>query len=147
MSHLAKLKTSVTDAQALVRALGRMGIDKSRIEVHDKAIQAKGYHQEETFNANVIVRKNGSFGSDIGWEKDGRSGVFAAHLDEYNYSSGQHYSKEWQNRLYTFYNVEKAKMELEAKGIEHEELVDDVGRVQVRARFNVQDRSRFTNVR
>jgi len=144
MSHLARMHTAVKDSEALIRALKRVGIPEQRIEYHEKAILARGYHQEETFNANVIVRKDG-FGSDIGWERNPKTGEFTAHLDEFHYRN-QHYSQEWQRNLYTFYNVEKCKMELDNKGMEYEEGTDNQNRPYIRARVVLEDNSRSRTV-
>lgn len=141
MSHVAKMQTSITDPKALVEALKKCGIAQARIEVHDKAIQCQGYHAEEKFMANVVVRrKEGAWGgSDIGWER-GQDGRYVAHLDDYNYSAnGQHYSEAWQTNLYTHYNIEKVRMELESRGLEYVEERDTLGRTQFRAKIPLQD--------
>jgi hypothetical protein len=143
MSHLLDFKTCVTDRNALVRALERMGF-KNKVEVHDKAVLLSG-HMIDTGRklANVIVRKQYTgIPADLGFEEkvdaDGNT-TFVAHIDEYNYSGfleqGMQYNKSWQDKLYTCYNVEKSKMELEAKGIDYTELKDDQGRLQIKATF------------
>jgi len=150
MSHLLDFKTCVTDRNALVRALERMGF-KNKVEVHDKAVLLSG-HMIDTGRklANVIVRKQYTgIPADLGFEEkvdaDGNT-TFVAHIDEYNYSgnactwpysrlSRMQYNKSWQDKLYTYYNVEKSKMELEAKGIDYTELKDDQGRLQIKATF------------
>lgn len=138
MSHLLDFKTCVTDRTALVRALERMGF-KNKVEVHDKAVLLSG-HMIDTGRklANVIVRKQYTgIPADLGFEEkvdaDGNT-TFVAHIDEYNYS-GMQYNKSWQDKLYTYYNVEKSKMELEAKGIDYSEQKDDKGRIQIKATF------------
>lgn len=138
MSHLLDFKTCVTDRTALVRALERMGF-KNKVEVHDKAVLLSG-HMIDTGRklANVIVRKQYTgIPADLGFEEkvdaDGNT-TFVAHIDEYQYS-GMQYNKAWQDKLYTYYNVEKSKMELEAKGIDYSEQKDDQGRIQIKATF------------
>jgi hypothetical protein len=139
MSHLAKFTTKVTDSEALKLALIRSGINASRIEICSEAKVCHGYHKEETFKANVIVRRSRDFGSDIGWERNA-DGSFTVHSDAYNYGSDQHYDVAWQTRLETLYGVEKAKLELAAKGIAYKEDVDEKGRMRLTARFQTQDR-------
>lgn len=136
MSHLAKFQSSVTDPRALVRALVQMGIQQSQIQCYEKAVQCHGYHNEETFQANVVVRHSGT-GSDIGWEKNA-DGSYTSHIDDYNYNAiggNQHYDQAWQNKCYTRYNVEKSKMELEDRKIPYVEGRDDNGRTTITARF------------
>jgi hypothetical protein len=114
-----------------------MGIQQSQIQCYEKAVRCHGFHENETFNANVVVRHKGSFGSDIGWEKN-PDGTYTSHIDNYNYKSGggeQHYDDAWQNKCYTRYNVEKSKMELEARNIPYVEGRDDNGRTTITARF------------
>jgi hypothetical protein len=142
MSHVAKFQTAVVDLEALKRALIRMGIKPSQIEIHNQAIQAHGFHENETFMANLIVRRTQDFGSDIGWERT-KEGQYAAHLDDFNYNGIQHYDTDWQTRLYTLYNVEKSKIELESRNIEYEETKDERGRYQIRARFQLDRGSRI----
>lgn len=129
MSHVATVKTKIRNPQALVRALTRVGIPQNRIEIHEQAIQCHGYHREEKFMANVVVRK-GDSGSDIGWERD-KDGTYVAHIDDYHYC-GQHYSTEWQNQVATYCGVETTKMELDSQSIEYTEARDDRGRTQIR---------------
>jgi hypothetical protein len=145
MSHVSKLKTSITNPQALVRALVRIGIPMSRIEIHEQAQQCCGFHKEEKFMANVIVRKSTKLargGCDIGWEKT-EDGTYTAHVDDYNYGGGQqHYSSAWQTQVATYSNVETAKIEMEKRDIEYEEVRDDKNRIQIVARFKLEDGGR-----
>jgi len=129
MSHVATVKTKISNPQALVRALLRMGIAQDRIELHEKAIQCHGYHQEEKFMANVVVRK-ATYGSDIGWEKT-TDGTYAAHIDDYHYT-GQHYNTDWQTQVATYCNVEAVKILFEERNMEYTEKRTDRGLIQVR---------------
>lgn len=145
MSHVASMKTKITNPQALVRALIRAGIPQSRIEVHEKAIQCCGYHTEEKYMANVVVRRKVSKvwgGCDIGWEKTA-DGTYVGHIDAFYYADlGQHYSTEWQTQVATFSNVEAAKMEMDSRDIEYDETRDDKGRIQIVARFKLEEDGR-----
>jgi len=121
MSHLNDFETVVSDQEALIRALGRVGITRSQIEVHNEAQNMQAYHKEDrTKKSHIIVRKNvtGSM-SDIGWENV--DGKYIAHIDDYNYGQRIKVDQNWQNKLYTYYNVEKSKMSLEKRGIEYTE--------------------------
>jgi Protein of unknown function (DUF1257) len=137
MSHLLDFKTQVTDKNALVRALERMGF-KGKVEVFDKAQILNGYHREDNKRGHIIVRKqNTGIPADIGFEQ-AEDGTYVAHIDEFHYASAPHYNKAWQDKLYTYYNVEKSKMELEAKGISYDENRDDNGRIVIKATFKPQ---------
>jgi hypothetical protein len=130
MSHVATVKTKIGNPQALVRALLRVGIPQNRIEIHEQAIQCCGYHKEEKFMANVVVRKD-ICGSDIGWER-AKDGTYVAHIDDYNYGGRQHYSTAWQTQVATYCGIETTKMELDSQSIEYTEARDDRGRTQIR---------------
>jgi hypothetical protein len=139
MSHFNDFETTITDPDALVRALARMGIQEKDIEKHSTAVRLNGYHAEEKNNAHVVVRRKvfGTANSDIGWElKDGK---YVAHIDEFDYGNGSPFNKIWQTKLYTYYNVEKSKIEFEQRGIEYTESKDDKGRIQLRAKFKAQN--------
>lgn len=134
MSHLNDFKTQVTDRTALVRALERMGF-KGKVKVYDTAKRLNGFHSEDKKFAHVLVTKEHTgIPADIGFEQTA-DGTFVAHIDDYKYWTGIQYNQAWQNKLYTYYNVEKSKMEFEAHGIEYEELKDEVGRIVVQGKF------------
>jgi hypothetical protein len=109
---------------------------RNQIEAHEDPKHLYGYQGDRREQkANVIIRRNnvGGAANDVGFFRDG-DGKYNAIISEYD--SG-HYNKQWLGKLTTFYNVEKSKMELEAKGIEYTETKDDKGRIQLRAKFNV----------
>lgn len=147
MSHLSTLKTNITDLEALKRALLHVGVKANQIEVSTNGPRsAHGYHND-AFHANLIVHKDmvRNFGSDIGWEKTA-DGTYAIHTDSYNYGPHQHYDESWTNRLNTRYAVEKAKMSLDAKGVEYTESVDEKKRTVLTARFKTAEQSRFVRM-
>jgi len=138
VSHFVSIKTKVRDRLALVRALVRMGFSKDQIEVCDAAREMSDYYGGKKM-ANVIIRsRHSGIPSDIGFEKS-KDGVYVAHVDEYKYSGGTHYNAAWQKKLYTYYGVEKAKMELDKQGhkigVNYFEDVDEKERPRLRVRL------------
>ena len=141
MSHTLEFETTITNQEALIRALKRMGVPENLIEVHETAACLRTYHTEEYKKAHVIVRRSLENGchwmgrhSDIGWERN-EDGVFVGHLDEFNYEVLFHADKEWQQRLYTYCNVETLKIEYERQGMEYTETLDAQKRIVLRAKF------------
>lgn len=140
MSHLVDLKTQVTDRIALIRALERaeMGF-KGKVEQFDKAVNIKSSYDSTYKKANIVVRsKNTGINADMGWEevRDANGRVsFVQHVDEYHYHGAPCYDKTWQNKLYTYYGVEKSKLELEKRKIQYTEDKDPAGRPRIVARF------------
>jgi hypothetical protein len=139
MSHTLEFETTITNQDALVSALKRMGIPENLIEVHETAQRLKAYHEEEVKYAHVIVRRDlneFSLGthSDYGWERNA-DGVFVGHIDGFNYKVGPQLTSEWQQKLYTYCNVETMKMEFGKQHMECVETVDKQGRIQLRAKF------------
>jgi hypothetical protein len=137
MSHTLEFETTITNQDALVRALKRMGVPENCIEIHETATRLNTYHTEEHKFAHVIVRRrvfNNRHSSDIGWELV--DGVFKAHVDDFEYGgSSIHFNKEWQQKLYTYCNVETMKAEFGKQHMECTETVDKQGRIQLRAKF------------
>ena len=140
MSHYNGFETTITNQEALVRALCRCNsregqiFTQSMIETHDKATHLYGYHGDQRVQtANVIIRRVhvGSASNDLGFVKN-KDGKFQAIISEYD--SG-YYDQHWLTKLYTYYNVETSKMEYESRGIEYTESKDDAGRIQLRAKF------------
>ena len=140
MSHLLDFETQVTSQEALIRALCRMGFTREQVEIHDKATRINGYHTDENKVGNIIIRQsNTKIPSDIGWEL-GKTGSYVEHVDDYQYwNTDKHYNTEWKSKLYTYYNVELSRMELDAKGIQYKESKDTKGRIQIEAMFEVKD--------
>lgn len=139
MSHTLEFETTITNQEALIRALKRMGVPEHLIEVHETAQRLKTYHSEEYKKAHVIVRRDidrflSGAHSDIGWERN-EDGVFVGHIDEYDYRIGMVCDKEWQQKLYTYCNVETLKMEYERQGMEYTESLDAQKRIVLRAKF------------
>ena len=139
MSHTLDFETVVQDAEALKRALLRMEVPESLIEIHDSPVRLNTYHKEENKIAHVVVRRklNEHYSSDIGWERNDE-GLFVGHIDEYHYCgepTPPWYDAAWQKKLYTYYNVEATKIAFERQGMEYTESQDKQGRIQLRAKF------------
>ena len=147
MSHYNDFETEITDQEALVRALCRcttqMGqLDRNKIESHKEAKNLYGYHGDmREQKAHVIIRRKYVSGAanDIGFVKD-ENGKFKAIISDYDSNAQNH---TWLTKLYTYYNVERSKMEFEARGIEYTESKDDKGRIQLRAKFKTEPTSRI----
>jgi hypothetical protein len=132
MSHLNEMKTTMTNREMLVRALMRhMKLRRQDIEVHDRATRINGYHSEDNFVGNVIVRKGKSgIPSDIGWEFKNK--IFLGHVDSYDYTQRSWSSKirlddNWSQGLQQCYNQEVIKQGLTDKGYEFRESVSKDG--------------------
>jgi len=132
MSHFVELETSMTDEEALVKALGRMGFSNNQIERHAEASTLRDYFGNfSPQKANVIIRKRDAGIADLGWEKT-KEGTYKSHLDLY---TGK-YDKSWQDKLQVHYNVEKTKMECTKKKLKYTEDVDIENRPRLRIRMN-----------
>lgn len=133
MSHLNEMKTKMSDREMLVRALMRhMHLQRQDIEVHDRAVRINGYHKEDNFVGNVIVRKNKSgIPSDIGWEL--KNGNFVGHVDSYDYrglgwaGATIRLDDNWNQGLQQSYNQEVIKQGLTDKGYTIRESVSKDG--------------------
>lgn len=133
MSHYVDVVTTVKSQTALVRALERMGF-KGKIETHAQAQNLIGYGGDtRPQKAHVIIRRHyvGAAANDIGFEKL-PSGSFIAHISEFDHGK---YGVDWQNKLYTYCNVETAKEVYEKKGWAYKETTDDQNRIRLVASF------------
>jgi hypothetical protein len=131
LSHYLNVETQITDAKALYRALQRVtlrGTNKcattDQIEVHKKAAHLFGYHGDQRADvANIIIRRQyvGSASNDIGFVK-GKDGRYKAIISQFD---KKYYNQKWLEKLFTFYGVERAKMELEKRRMKFKEFVDE----------------------
>ena len=142
MSHYLDVKTQITDVEALVAALCRVETKIGRnwtvkdIEVHEVADNLVGYHGDRRAQkANLIIRRHNVQGAanDIGFVKQA-DGTYSAIVSEYD--SGNGYGKTWQQRLMTFYAVEKAKRTYQAKKIKYVERTNEKGLLELKAYLN-----------
>lgn len=132
MSNYVDTGTTMTDEEALVKALCRMGFSNNQIERHAQATTLKDYFGNVSpQKANVIIRKRDTGIADLGWEKT-KEGTFKSHLDLY---TGK-YDKPWQDKLQVHYNVEKTKMECTQKKLRYTEEVTTDNRPRIRIRMN-----------
>jgi len=141
MSHFVNITTQIKDSKALIKALGRLGFNN--VEYHEKPANLYGYQNDlRKEMANVIIRRKyvGTSSNDIGFEKNS-NGLFIAHISEFDQGTGTYsnhkgkYGEEWQNKLYTWYGVEKAKMEFDKYGQTYCEDTDDQGRPRLKVRI------------
>lgn len=130
MSHYLDLETCMTDENALVKALGRMGY--INVETHTSPTNLYGYQGDmREQKANVIVRRLhvGPAANDLGWQKT-TEGTYKANISEYD---SRRHDEAWQKKLATYYNVEKAKMAYNKRKIRYTESVDEQSRPTVKA--------------
>ena len=133
MSHFVDIVTQIKDEKALIRALERLGF-KDKIEVHAEAQNLYGYQGDRrSQKANVILRREyvGTASNDIGFEKM-PDGKYKAHISEFD---SRRYGETWQNKLFTYYGVEKSKIELEHRGMKYTEDVDEKQRPRIRIKL------------
>lgn len=137
MSHYLDMKTQLTDPEALRRALLHMGFSESEVRVHDKNVNIKDYMGKITAKqASVVVDYNaatrvGSYPSnDLGFYKT-KDGTYGCHMDD-GFLERQ---KGFMEKLGTYYNYEKSKIELEARKVPYEETTAEDGRLQLRCKF------------
>lgn len=133
MSHYVDVVTQVTDKKALVRALERIGF-KNHVEEHDTAQNLYGYQGDiREQKAHVIIRREhvGMASNDIGFFRN-PEGRFVSYISEYD--SGR-YNQDWKKKLYTYYGVEKAKLEYDSMGLSYTEDVDEKERPRLRVRM------------
>ena len=140
MSHFVDVKTNLTDLKCVAKALERLGF-KGKLEMHDKPQNLFGYHGDKRKQkAHLIIRRKyvGDSSNDIGFEKQS-NGMIAAHISEFDQGTGSYagrkakYGTQWQQKLFTFYAVEKAEDEYTRRGIKWTEDVDEKDRPRVRA--------------
>jgi hypothetical protein len=146
MSHLNAFTTEMSDKDALLKALTRMGIPRNCIEVHDRAQPIVGYHGTSDHKVGHIIvrRQHARIPSDIGWEKVGDK--YLAHVDDFDYThtswrnqgagpGSPIYNQAWNTELLNYYITEKKKAEMEAKGLTVIEERDELNRIRLRAKF------------
>lgn len=152
MSHYNDFETTITDEKALVRALCRCNTRDSikvtvdLLEVHKDPQNLYGYHNDvRDQKAHVIMRRQivGSAANDIGFVKNA-DGKYNAIISDFDRTF---YNQDWLNKLYTYYNVEKSKIELETRGIKYHESLDSKGRIQLCAKFETKTSGNRVKVR
>lgn len=144
MSHFVNIVTEIRDCKALLKALERLGFDSKKVEVYDKPQNLYGYQGDvRKQKAHVIIRRKyvGMSSNDIGFEQQA-DGRFVAHISEFDQGTGEYssrkdakYNETWQNKLCTYYGVEKAKVELDLRGLKYFEDLDDKQRPRIKVRI------------
>ncbi len=130
MSHYVDIVTIINDKDSLVKALIRMGFTEEQIEIFDIANKLNDWQGNPTEKlGHIIIRKEhiGNYHNDFGFEQT-VEGNYIAHIDEAN-----GYGEEWQKKLFTYYNVERAKSEYDSMCLSYEETVDEEDRIVLRA--------------
>ncbi len=136
MSHYSVVRTRMTDASLLAKALADLGFDNA--EVHAAAqpligaaqplIGVGGGQREQT--AEVIIRRQylGRLSNDIGFKR-GADGSFEAIISDYDL---QKYSQSWLQGLVRRYAYHAARSKLEEKGFDLvEEKVEATGQIHL----------------
>jgi methyltransferase-like protein len=142
MSHYNDFETEMKDKDALIRALCRcknrhnQSIQREWIETHNNPDNLFGYLDDQrSQKANIIIRRQhvGPSSNDLGFVQTDTG--YKAIISDYD---SHYYNPQWIGKLTTYYNIEKSKMELEAKGIAYTEVLDEIGRIQLRAKFKTE---------
>ena len=138
MSHFVSITTAIKDQRALINALKRLGFNT--VEVNILPQNLYGYKGDVRFEkAHIIIRKKymGRSSNDMGFERTA-NGKYIVHISEYDQGTGQYagqegtYGRTWQTKLFTYYGVEKAKLEFKRQGMEYTEDLDKEGRPRLK---------------
>lgn len=115
MSHFTKLRTRITDADGLVKALADAGFKD--VEAHETAQHLYGYQGDaRPQTAEVIVRRKyvGQASNDIGFKRQA-DGTFEAIISEYD---RRKYSQAWLDQLTQRYAYHVARAKLAEQGFD-----------------------------
>jgi uncharacterized protein DUF1257 len=115
MSHFTKLRTRITNADGLVKALADAGFKK--VETRETAQHLYGYQGDvRPQTAEVIVRRKyvGQASNDIGFKRQA-DGTFEAIISEYDRKK---YSQQWLDRLTQLYAYHVARAKLAEQGFD-----------------------------
>jgi hypothetical protein len=115
MSHFTKLRTRITNADGLMKALADVGF--KNVEAHETAQHLYGYLGDaRPQTAEVIVRRKhiGRMSNDIGFKRQA-DGTFEAIISEYD---RHNYSQAWLDRLTQRYAYHVARAKLAEQGFD-----------------------------
>ena len=115
MSHFTKLRTRITDADGLVKALSDAGFKE--VETRETAQHLYGYQGDmRPQTAEVIVRRKyvGHASNDIGFKRQ-TDGTFEAIISGYD---RRRYSQKWLDRLTQRYAYHVARAKLAEQGFD-----------------------------
>jgi len=109
MSHYTQIALEIRDRDALVAALGDLGLGK--VEVFEEPQPIRGYGGQ-TRMADVAIRGVGYYGGDLGFRRsdDGR---FEAVMDQ---DDDRQFGRDWRQRLLQRYGRHVAVAKLAKKG-------------------------------
>ena len=115
MSHFTRLRTRITDVEALRKALADVGF--ATVEVHETAQHLRGWlGDRRSQTAEVILRKKyiGFASNDIGFQRQ-PDGTFEALISEYDRHK---YTEKWLNQLTQRYAYHATCARLKEQGFE-----------------------------
>lgn len=105
MSHYTRVKTKITNKNAIVAALKKMGFKDHMIEIFDTPQKLKGYGGDaRTQLAHIRIKGSGwgynqnyvgGASNDLGFERMD-DGTYAFHVSDYDRGK---YGQKWQNKF------------------------------------------------
>lgn len=113
MSHFSKIKTIITDKEALIKALNDVGF--KNVEVSDTAQHLYGFQGDERpQTAEIIIRRKfvGRLSNDIGFKKQ-EDGTFEAVISDYD---TRRFNQVWLDKLSQRYSYHVTKTVLATQG-------------------------------
>jgi len=120
MSAYITLLTPMIDRECLLAALGDVGFEQSKVEVHDQPVALRGYGGDlRSQTANIVIRKIhvGMASNDIGFLETNTG----HQLIVSDYDQG-HFGKEWLSQLHARYQVQLTAKEERAAAVEKKRL-------------------------
>lgn len=129
MSHYSVVRTRMTDASLLAKALADLGFDNAEVHAAPQPLIGVGGGQREQ-TAEVIIRRQylGRLSNDIGFKR-GTDGSFEGIISDYDL---QKYSHSWLQGLVRRYAYHAARSKLEEKGFDLvEEKVEATGQIHL----------------
>ena len=140
MSHFMQSKTKISDPEAIVRALMKMGFTRNQIEVHTNNVGIQDYYKGTNQASIVIRRQNTGIPSDIGFRKEA-DGTYTGIYDEFNYGGLGVFNKDWQKKFVQHANNETCKIALEKQQISFEEITDKNGDIVLTCEIDEPDQT------
>jgi hypothetical protein len=142
MSHFVQGKTTITNQEAIIRALIAKGISRNQIEVHQNAIALRGGIGHQL--ANIIVPGRVTGHADLGFRKEA-DGSYTGVFDEYQYYNAKFIpDKAWQKDLFMHANAETVKLAFEDQKIDYSEKMDKDGNIVLSAEIETIEDDRDT---
>ncbi|MBY0549276.1 MAG: DUF1257 domain-containing protein [Candidatus Obscuribacterales bacterium] len=128
VSHYTKIKTSISDAAFLVKALNDLGF--AHVDRHETAQNLYGYQNDRrTQTAEVIIRKQyvGAASNDIGFsrEADGSLSAIISEFDQLKYGAA------WLNQVTQRYAYHAVINKLAEQGFSIESEHAEKGQIKI----------------